>query len=457
MAGCDEACACDAEAIGKEAFIFFYPLVENYKTLWYQAVNTDTARYRGPFNKFSHARRLIGPSFDTVVTPNNDTLYSLAWLDLRREPIVLSLPPIPRDRYYSMQLVDAYTHNFTILSSRTVGHHGGCYVIAGPNWSGQTDVDYKVLSSESEYVALLGRTEVRGKDDIDAVSAIQEKYILMTLSEFSGKDPLQPKLEPRFVSVDSSKLLEAEFFFSCVNFFMQFSKIHHTEEEQIKSFSKIGVSPGAKFPPVEMDDTTLKQIQKGILEGKNMLDMAVNFAQSRQTSGWRVSVNPAPFGDRDTMHGRYLVRAAAAMVGLYGLNPEEAFYPSSTTDVSGGLYNASLHCYILTFKSTELPKVHGFWSLSMYNQKRYFVDNPIDRYSIGDCTPNLQYGSDGSLTIYIQKESPGKENESNWLPAPDGQFVLVMRLYWPYQEALDAPYVPPGVVCTDEPNMTAKF
>ena len=127
----------EAEAIAKDAFIFFYPLVENYKTLWHQAVNEDNVRYRGPFNSFSHARDLIGPSFDTVVTPNNDTLYSLAWLDLRAEPLVLSLPSIPRDRYYSMQLVDAYTHNFAILSSRTVGNNGGVYMIVGPNWNEQ--------------------------------------------------------------------------------------------------------------------------------------------------------------------------------------------------------------------------------------------------------------------------------------------------------------------------------
>ena len=447
----------EAEAIAKDAFVFFYPMVENYKTLWYQAVDDDSVRYRGPFNRFSHARDLIGPSFDTVVTPNNDTLYSLAWLDLRAEPLVLSLPSIPRDRYYSMQLVDAYTHNFAILSSRTVGNNGGAYLIVGPNWNEQvpTGIFCKTICSESEYVALLGRTEVRSKEDIKNVAVIQSNFKLTTLSQFTGNNPPEVKSWPSFVSVDVPNLLEVEFFFSCVNFIMRFTKVHDTEADKFESFSKIGVSPGARFPAVEMDKKVIEAIQKGLLEGKNTLNMALKFAQSRQTNGWRVAVDPAPFGDRDSMQGRYLIRAAAAMVGLYGLDPQEAFYPSSTTDVSGSPYNGNLYCYTVTFASCDLPQVHGFWSLSMYNEKRCFVDNPINRYSIGDRTPGLQYTSDGSLTVYIQRDSPGQEKESNWLPAPNGLFSLVMRLYWPCQEALDGPYIPPTVVRT-ETNLYSK-
>ena len=374
-----------------------------------------------------------------------------AWLDLRTEPMVLSLPSNV-DRYFSMQMVDGYTFNFCILGIRK--NSSGNFLIAGPNWEGKVPPGFdpqKVLTSESEYVLLLGRTEVNGKRDLPHAWAIQQKYGLVPLSVFLGGPQIPPLPEPAFLpfSANPDDLKDATYFFNRANFIMSYIAIYPTEASIFENFSKIGIEPGKTFPPASMDNITLQAIQEGLLQGDALINAALAGlgTDAPPPNGWSVHVDPPPFGNRSVMQGRYLARACGARVGLYGLDPAEAFYPRSTADETGEAYDARKYNYVMKFSAngTSLPNVHAFWSLSMYNNNNFFVPNVDDKYSIGDRTEGLVYEDDGkSLTIYIQQTEPS-QGKPNWLPAPDGLFNLVLRLYWPDDSMLSPPYIPPAV------------
>ena len=366
--------------------------------------------------------------------------------------MVLSLPSNV-DHYFCMQMVDGYTFNFCILGTRK--NSSGDFLIAGPNWKGKVPPGFDpqtVLTSESEYVFLLGRTEVYGKTDLPSVWAIQQKYHLVPLSVFLGGPQTPPLPEPAFLpfSNNPDDLKNATYFFNRANFIMSYIAIHPTEVSKFETFKKIGIEPGKAFPPASMDNTTLQAIQEGLLKGDALIDAAIGLlgrTAAPLPNGWSVHVDPPPFGNRSVMQGRYLARACGARVGLYGLDPAEAFYPRSTVDGTGEAYDASKYNYVMKFgtNGTSLPKVHAFWSLSMYNKDNFFVPNVDNKYSIGDRTRDLVYGDGGkSLTIYIQKTEPS-QGKPNWLPAPDGKFNLVLRLYWPDPTMLSPPYIPPAV------------
>ena len=360
--------------------------------------------------------------------------------------MVLSLPSNV-DRYFSMQMVDSYTFNFRILGVRQSS--SGDFLIAGPNWKGEVPSGLdpqKVITSESEYVFLLGRTEVRGKEDLPHAWAIQQKYGLVPLSVFLGGPQTPPLPEPAFqgFSPNPDDLKEATYFFNRANFIMSYIAIHPTEVSAFESFAKIGIVPGETFPPASMDSTTLQAIQDGLLQGDAQIDSNV---AAHPQNGWEVVVDPPLFGTREVMQGRYLDRASAARVGLYGLDPAEAVYPRTIADATGEAYDASKCNYVVTFgpSGTSLPIVHAFWSITMYNSDNFLVHNVDDKYSVGDRTEGLVYEDDGkSLTIYIQQTEPS-QGKPNWLPAPDGLFNLVMRIYWPDDSMLSPPYIPPAV------------
>lgn len=435
----------EVEEIAEEAYICLYPVVANYKTMWKQlVVDHQSSSKEVSFNKFGHSRKLLDSRHKTVVTPNNDTLYSMAWLDLRTEPIILSLPEVPRNRYYSVQIIDGYTHNAAILGSRTTGNSSGNFLISGPMWQGKTPPTIlKQVAVESDFAAVLVRIQIDCEEDLALVSSIQQGLLLTSLSRFTSQTKPTALPPPDLLPVDVKKLKTVEFFnYAC--FFMRFIDVHPSERNMFEKFAGICIVPGVYFPPHGMQTSVLAAIQRGMMNAIKKMRKTPNRSKEGSMSGcWHGFINPPNFGCRDVMQGRYLIRAMSAHVGLYGLDPTEAVYFRAVCDSSLAPLDGSKQCYIVRFPRDQIPRVQSFWSLSIYNKEKFFVANPINRYSIGDRTKGLVYDHDGSLTIWIQRSSPA--DPSNWLPAPDGLFSLVLRLYWPAEEILQKGYAPPNI------------
>ncbi len=438
----------EARALAKEAYIFAYPMLENYKTMYIQAIDTSSPGYQGPFNTFKHSTTLLGPEFTDVVRPNNDTIYSFAWLDLRAEPIVVTVPAIT-DRYYSFQLVDLYTHNFAYIGTRATGTEAGSYLIAGPSWSGdpsQPPPDIRqVFPTEGNFVFCLGRTAVDGEADLPNVLAIQEGYKVQSLSAYLGE--AAPPAPPAIV-LPTYNRVEADTpdFIKYLNFLLGQVDIHPSERQLIEKFGRIGIGPNRPFEASALDISVLHAMDEGIREAIDEIEK--NVGNLGEKNSW--SLTGKVFGTREVMQGQYLTRASAARFGLYGNDLEEAYYPTTSLDSAGGTLDGSGNRYVLRFTKDEMPPVDAFWSITMYNlPEQLMVANPIHRYSIGDRTRGLKIDKDGSLAIYLQPKSPGKAKESNWLPAPEGPFSLTLRMYLPRPSALDPLYAPPGVEKVD--------
>ncbi|NOX61112.1 MAG: DUF1254 domain-containing protein [Chloroflexi bacterium] len=427
----------EARSIAEEAYIFAYPMLENYKTMYGQAVNEHSPGFQAPFNQFHHFRQLLGPEFTEVVAPNNDTLYSMAWLDLRTEPLVLSLPDFG-ERYFVTHMIDLYTHNIEYIGARTTGFQGGDFLLVGPDWNGETPENVDgVRRSETQFVFILHRTAVNGEHDAPEVIALQEQFRLTPLSAWMGQPAPSPAPRPDFPPYDDEKAKSAEFI-TYFNFLMGFADIHPSEQALFEKFAKIGVAPGASFKADALDPTLRKAIDEGVADGLEKIKEA-SAKIGREVNHW--TLIGEGFGYRSMMQGKYLLRAAAGMRGLYGNNPEEAYNFMGMSDADGDPLDASQHNYLLHFDAP--PPVHAFWSISMYKlPETLFIHNPLNRYTLGDRTPGLRYNDDGSLDVYIQHESPGPDKESNWLPAPDGPFMLGLRLYWPDAAILEGRWQP---------------
>ena len=438
----------EATAIAEEAYIYAFPMMENYRTMYVQAIDRTAPGYMGGFNELVHKTELLGPDFKDVVRPNNDTMYSFAWLDLRSQPVVITVPEI-KNRYYSVQLVDMFTHNFDYIGTRATGTEAGSYVIAGPEWGGTKPRDAKaVLQSESSFVYCVIRTEVGGPDDVAAVMALQKRYRLTPLNVFLGRTGAPVAAGITFPAYDSSRAKSAAFI-DLLNFLLTEVVVAPEEEELMRRFSRIGIRAGALGASGSLSPALRDALDKGVGQGMVAIDKAaydpsqLQGVTVREGHGWQGLAGI--FGPGDVMRTKYLARAVAAMVGLYGNDVEEAYYPIANSDASGDPLDGSTHRYVMRFEKDELPAVDAFWSMTMYSlPDQLMVPNPIARYSIGDRS-KLEHGKDGSLTIYVQHESPRKEKSSNWLPAPDGAFSLQFRMYLPKPKSLDPLYLPPPV------------
>ena len=421
-------------------------------------------RFTAPFNAIFNTMKLATPSSRLVVSPNVDTLYSAAWLDLRAEPLILHIPRVTNQdghtpRYYSMQLVDAYTYNFAIVGSRTTGNSPNRFMIAGPNWKGITPRGMQLLRSKTEYVFLLGRTRVYNESD--AVWVTQNIQPFYTLSGYySRKRSPQPTNLPAFLPLNRNdtdpldgrtlnifKLPEA---FTFINFLLGYMDMYIGDRAKFQLYSEIGIGPNKSFSPILGNKTLYNSILLGVRAAYQLVIQSSTNTSNTVTNGWVIQVNPPPFGNYSAMGGRDLIRARAAYSGLFGQDPIEAYYPLATIDVDGNPLDCSNGVrYTLTFPANE-PQINitepGFWSVTMYGSDGFLVNNVINRYKIGSNTPGLYYNpNDGSLTIYIQYTQPESEMEQrNWLPAPDGEFYLIARLYIP--ATLNPPYVPPGIM-----------
>jgi hypothetical protein len=430
----------------EEAFIYGFPMVMNYGVLHEYFIDKAAAAYKAPFNHLYNTARVYTPQDTTIVTPNSDTPYSFVGMDLRAEPFVLSTPEIEKERYFSVQLIDMYTFNFGYAGSRATGNGAGCFMIAGPGWAGETPPGVtKVFRSETDFAVALIRTQLFNSADIDNVIKIQAGYRGEPLSKFQNKAAPPAAPEINWPKIDK-QMADADPF-GYLNFLLQFCPPigPATVEARLRArFASIGVEAGKPFPLDKLSPEQKAGLESGIGSGLAKIKQQVATVGTNE-NGWRVATGG--FGDRQMLAGNWTLRAAAAMAGIYGNDAAEALYPLLATDSDGKKPDCSVSRYTLTFAPGQLPPANAFWSVTMYDAKtQLLVANPINRYLINSpMLPTLKKNPDGSIALYIQKESPGADKETNWLPAPDGPIFVVMRIYWPKEAALNGSWKPPAV------------
>jgi len=436
----------EAKQIAEEAFIYGFPLVMNYTVFYEYFVDTSGKDYKAPPNQIYNTARVYTPEDTAVVTPNSDTPYSFVAMDLRAEPFVFCNPEIEKSRYFSVQLIDMYTFNYGYMGSRTTGNGAGCFMITGPNWKGEKpDGIAKVFQSETDFSFAVVRTQLFNPADIENVKKIQAGYRAMTLSKFLNKAAPPPAPKVAWPKIDKQSADADPFAY--LNFALTLCPPNGPAAVEVPMrarFAKIGVEAGKPFPAGALTPDRKAELEAGMKSGLEKIKQQVADLGTDE-NGWRVATKG--FGDRQMYAGNFTLRAAAAMAGIYGNDAVEALYPILATASDGKKPDTSENRYTLTFPAGQLPPANAFWSVTMYDGKtQLLVKNTINRYLINSpMLPNLKKNADGSLTIHIQKDSPGKDEEVNWLPAPNGPAFIVMRVYWPKESALNGTWKPPAV------------
>ncbi len=431
-----------ARSLAKEAYIYGYPLVDSYRIQHAYFVNAQSPEYKAPWNQIRNISRVYTPEDRAIQTPNSDTPYSMAGLDLRTEPVVISVPPIETNRYFSVQFIDLYTHNFAYVGSRATGNGGGRFLVAGPTWQGDTPPGItQIIRSETELVIAAYRTQLFNPADLDNVKEIQAGYTIQPLSSFLGQARPTPAPAIAFLSPLTPQEQKTSLeFFNILNFVLGFCPTHPTEVELMARFARIDVGAGKSFDPARFTPEIRAAIAAGMADAWQALAelKTTQIDTGRLTSG-------EILGSRDLLKNNYLYRMAGAVLGIYGNSKVEAMYPVYSVDASGEPLDGAQNRYTLRFAPGHLPPVHAFWSLTMYNlPESLLVANPLHRYLLNSpMLPQFTRDADGGLTFYIQHASPGPDKEANWLPAPAGPFILFMRLYWPQAEALDGSWRQP--------------
>ncbi len=409
--GQDAAQIREAQAIAEEAYLYGFPMIVNYKVMYEYAIDRASGQFKAPFNVISNEARVFTPKDTTIVTPNSDTPYSVAELDLRAEPIVLCMPEIEKARYYDVQLVDMYTDNYGYMGSRTTGNGAGCYMVAGPDWNGEQPQGVATtFRSETEFSLVIYRTQLFNPGDMENVKRVQAGYKVQALSAFLGKPapPPAPAIEwPKFEQdVFTARLGEY------LSFLLQFCPPTGTaaaEKPLREKFALIGIGAGETAHPRELSPEMKAALGEAVKAAFAKINETAN-SVGTVVNGWRVG---AAAGSRDFYRGNWALRAAAAKLGIYGNDSDEAVYPFARNDVNGLPLDGSTHAYAMTFGPGELPPVNAFWSITMYDGRtQLLVANPIDRYLINSpMLPDLKKNPDGSLTITVSKDSPGKDKE----------------------------------------------
>lgn len=438
----------EARAIAKDAYIYGYPLVESYRILYAYFVDRNNSEYKAAWNeKVVNSARVFTPADTAMGTSNADTPYFHLGLDLRAEPMVLSVPMLPKDRYYSVEVSDLYTFIAGYLGTRAMGNEAGNFLIAGPNWKGEKPAGIKsMIRSETQLAFVLYRTQLFRVDDLENVKSIQAGFKVQPLSRFLGKSapPAAPQidfLKPLTPAEQRTSLA----FFDELNFVLQFCPTHPTEKALMSRFGKLSIGAGENFdagafPP---------EIRQAIEDGRADAWRAHDEILQRVTMG-EISSGDV-LGSRQALKNNYLYRMHGSVAGIWGNSREEAIYSSWYTDSTGKALDGSRGRYQFHFDAGQAPPVNAFWSLTMYGMPSYLlVANPLNRYLINSpMLPELKGDANGGLTIHVQYASPGKDKESNWLPAPNGPFVLVLRMYWPKPEALNGAWKQPPLVRTN--------
>lgn len=438
----------ETKAIAEEAIIYGLPLSMYYKIMNQYAIDKDSGQFKAPFNTIKNEPKVYTPADTAIVTPNSDTPYSFLFLDLRAEPVVLCVPEIAKDRYYSVMLTSQYTFNFGYIGSRATGNGAGCYAVAGPGWKGATPAGVKkVFTSETEFALATYRTQLFNAADIDNVKAIQAKYEAKPLSAFLGKPA--PATAPAIDWPKIDAATEKKDVLSYLPFLLQFAPPIGPAAVEVplrQKFARIGIEAGKQFPTVKLTNADKAAVAEAAKAAATAIKAKIE-TMGKLVNGWTV-VNSG-IGDRALYDGDWTQRAAVAVAGILANDPAEAVYPITRKDGNGQPLDGSKHNYTLTFPADAFPPVNAFWSVTMYDGKtQLLVKNPIKRYLINSpMLPELKKNADGSLTLFIQKDTPKDPlQKANWLPAPNGPIYMVLRLYWPKQTVLNGSWLPPGIV-----------
>jgi len=441
----------EVREIAKDGYVFGFPMVMGYKLMHAYAIDENSPEFKGHFNEFSCEARVYTPDDKAVVTPNSDTPYCMNWLDLSAEPLVLTVPAVPADRYYSFQLIDLNSHNYAYIGTLTTGNEPGRFLLAGPDWDGAVpDGITDVLRSETNIIFTVGRTQVFGPDDIPALKQIQSGYKLQPLSDYAKLPRPPARQTPELPDWVEGAQFDERFFVYLDVLLRQLEPAD--EDEPVRDrLARIGVGSGDRFDLASLSPQTRAALKEGVAAGLKEIEEFLTKNTSDPLASAKI------FGTRDFLKASakenygldtpYLIRAAAAHAGLYGNSAAEALYPTLRTDSTGQPLDAAQKRYTMVFKPGQLPPVKAFWSLTMYDgNTQLLVANPIDRYLLNSSMEKaFVKGDDDSVTFYIQSDSPGKDLEPNWLPAPDGPFYVVMRLYGPKEEVLAGAWAPPPI------------
>lgn len=431
-----------ARELAKEAYLFGLPVVLIEKQSDFSSYTTRVEKPKAPINQFYHYREFADASNKSIVGLNVDNLYSLASLDLTKEPLILSIPPMG-NRFWLMQLVDAWNGVPAAPGSRTHGSKGGTFAIVGPDFKGQLPDGVEELRSPTNITMIGGRTYCSGKADYATVAKLQNQYKLVPLSQW-GKNYVPSQNVPLKESVDGTTLvnkqvttMSAEQFYKNLNRLMVGNPPYAPDADELKKLEPLGIKPGGDFSMSTFTPEIAKAIEEGYKDGFKAL-MAESKNLGEKKNGWGLTYDMGRYGTR------YAYRAAWTFFGVGGNVLEDAFYPLGQEDAQGNALD-SANKYTLTFKKDEIPPAKAFWSLTMYDMDSYLVDNKLNRYALGDRS-GLKYNPDGSLTLYLQKDSPGKDKETNWLPTPQsGGFKVALRVYTPEERVINKSWIPPAI------------
>lgn len=437
----------EARLLAEQIYAYGYPLVIMDVTkdmMTHAPYPTDNA---APINQFVHKKTFPDSSSTDVGNPNVDTLYSSAWLDLSKEPMILSLPDTGK-RYYLMQLMSAWTEVFANPGSRTTGNGKADFIVTGPNWTGVVPVGLRQLKSPTNDVWIIGRTEANGTGDYARVQDLQKKYKLTPLSSW-GTNYVTPNNTPVKAGVNLSQIpVDQVESLSGLDFFVKMSQSMKRnpplaqDSLMVEKMKRIGLIPGQNFDPSQLTLEQRASLNDGARIALNKIINAAKNPKVEKVDGWVYNFNTGRYGTN------YRNRAAVALTALGANLPQDAIYPRTHVDTMGKKLNGT-NKYVLHFANHKLPPVNAFWSVTMYNNKNFFVKNPLDRYALGGRN-KLVYNKDGSLDIYVQYQPPEKRKLPNWLPTPSGDFNMIARLYWPKKEVLTRKWRMPGVQRVEE-------
>jgi len=425
----------EARAIAKEAYIFNYPLVMMYRTMYLQAIDTTSKSYSGGFGKWLHLGT-SSPNDTDIVSPNNDSPYSYAWVDLRAEPWVVTLPKIEKNRFYTSQWDDLWGFVLDNPGSVEDGNDGVTVLLASPTWKGKLPKGVKrVIQGDSSFLGTLTRTQLIDPKDLPNVKKIQSEYKLQPLSTYLGKPAPEPAPAIEWMPWKDG-VETTDGFWAYVNFLLPLTTPNPQDKAVQDRMAKIGLAPGKAWDSSELGEDVSAAIAEGMKDALTEL----------KKGSTHITDPSLFFRSRKDLNKDYFSRALGVMVGIFGNVKKVSVYFAVPEDDQGELFDGSKGNYTITFTADQIPPAKNFWSWTMYKlPERWLVDNPINRYSIGSPTQGLKKAADGSITIYFQAKSPGKDKESNWLPAPQGPFWLVLRTYGPGKSILDKTWKMPPV------------
>ena len=433
--------AAQAHKIGVEAYIYAYPLVTMELTRRAMTnVATPGSKF-APMGQFANLRTYPSPADKAVTAPNADTLYSIAWLDLKKEPYIFSIPDAD-GRYFLMPMLNGWTDVFEVPGTRTTGTKAQICAITGPGWKGELPEGVTPYQSSTNLVWIIGRTYCTGTpEDYKKVYEFQDKLALVPLSAYGKpytlpKGKVDPKIDMKTPVRDQVNRLDAVAFFTLFARLLKDNPPGKADGPMVAKLARIGIVPGEEFDFASLEPEVAKGL-KGVPKAALARIMGHYKDSGAEINGWDFTLKTGLYGYD------YLQRAFITAIGLGANRPQDAVYPTSEVDAAGKPYSGA-NKYVLHFAKGQTPPVKGFWSLTMYDAEYFFVPNELNRYNLSSRS-KFNYNKDGSVDLYIQKDSPGKDKEANWLPAPAGKFILMLRLYWPQREVLDGKWAPPSV------------